>query len=54
MSEPPRRTRPPSGRTRPTTIEKIVVLPAPFGPRRPTISPAATSTDTSRTTVRPP
>ena len=29
-----------SGATRPTTIEKVVVFPAPFGPRRPTTSPS--------------
>ena len=42
------------GGTSPTTMEKVVVLPAPLGPSRPTISPAATSSETSRTTVRPP
>ena len=50
----PRRTSPESGVTRPTTIEKVVVLPAPFGPRRPTISPAPTSSETWLTTARPP
>src|SRR5665213_4472087 len=31
----------------------VVVLPAPFGPSSPTISPALTSTDTPLTTRRP-
>ena len=35
-------------------MPNVVVLPAPFGPSSPTISPEATSTSTSRTTVRPP
>ncbi len=34
-------------------MPNVVVLPAPFGPSRPTTSPAETSSDTSRTTVRP-
>src|SRR5688500_13015235 len=37
----------------PTTMPNVVVFPAPFGPSRPTISPDATLTSTSRTTVRP-
>ena len=32
----------------------IVVLPEPFGPIRPTISPRSTSNDTSSTATRPP
>src|SRR2546425_4265206 len=36
----------------PTMMEKVVVLPAPLGPRRPTPSPPATSTVTSRSTGR--
>jgi hypothetical protein len=31
----------------------VVVLPAPFGPSNPTISPAPTAMDTSLTTRRP-
>src|SRR5215471_11390871 len=32
----------------------VVVLPAPFGPSKPTISPGATSKETSSRTRRPP
>ena len=35
-------------------MENVVVLPAPFGPSRPTTSPEAISRLTLRTTVRPP
>jgi hypothetical protein len=35
-------------------IRTVVVLPAPFGPRNPKISPPATLKDTSDTAVRPP
>ena len=38
------------GTLNPAIIEKVVVLPAPFGPRRPTISPVLTSMEISRTT----
>jgi len=37
-----RRTRPESGITIPQVIRKLVVLPAPLGPSRPTISPGST------------
>src|SRR4029450_4178155 len=53
-SLPSRSTRPESGDTRPTTIENVVVLPAPFGPSSPTTSPDEISPLTPRTTVRPP
>ena len=33
---------------------KIVLLPDPFGPMRPRISPSETSNDTSLTAVKPP
>ena len=46
-------TVPPSGRTMPTTMRKLVVLPAPFGPSRPTISPSWTTMLTWSTTRRP-
>src|SRR3954465_14190237 len=52
-SVPSRRTRPESGAVSPTTIENVVVLPAPFGPSRPTTSPDAISRLTPLTTVRP-
>ena len=38
------------GTLNPAIIEKVVVLPAPFGPRRPTISPVLISMEISRTT----
>ncbi len=47
------RTRPESGAVSPTTIENVVVFPAPFGPSRPTTSPEAISSWTPFTTVRP-
>src|ERR1700690_668644 len=53
MPRPWNFTAPLSGRTRPTTMLNAVVLPAPFGPSRPTISPAPTEMDTSSTTRRP-
>ena len=53
-SLPSSSTRPESGEVSPTTIEKVVVLPAPFGPSSPTTSPEAMSRLTPRTTVRPP
>ncbi len=53
-SLPSRRTRPESGLVNPTTIAKVVVLPAPFGPSNPTTSPDSISRLTPRTTVRPP
>src|SRR5438034_5321704 len=43
-------TAPSSGLTTPTTMLNVVVLPAPFGPSRPTISAAATVSDTPLTT----
>ena len=46
--------RPPFGRTRPTTIRKVVVFPAPLRPRSPTTSPDSTWIETSSTTLRLP
>src|SRR5579875_3427128 len=43
------RTSPESGATRPAIIATVVVLPAPLGPSRPTVSPAATENDTPST-----
>ena len=54
ISRPSRRNRPAPGRSRPARIEKRVDLPAPFGPRRPKISPGRTSSVTSRSTSRSP
>src|SRR3954451_10805394 len=53
-STPSSSTRPDSGAVSPTTMENVVVLPAPFGPSRPMTSPDAISRLTPRTTVRPP
>ncbi len=36
---PNTRTVPPSGSERPSSMSIVVVLPAPFGPRKPKISP---------------
>src|SRR5499433_3129094 len=44
--------RPPSARSSPTIMKKDVVLPAPFGPRRPTTSPRWMSRLTRSTTRR--
>ena len=37
------------GETKPMSILIVVVLPAPFGPRKPKISPRFTSSETPRT-----
>ena len=50
----PMKTSPRSAPTRPQSIATVVDLPAPFGPSRPTISPAPTSSDRSATTARSP
>ena len=50
----PMKTSPRSAPTRPHSIATVVDLPAPFGPSRPTISPAPTASDRSATTARPP
>src|SRR4051812_24767528 len=47
-------TEPALGATRPTTHRISVVLPAPFGPRRPRISPSATSSETPARATRSP
>src|SRR6185295_4612701 len=52
-STPSSRTRPESGAVSPTTIENVVVLPAPLAPSKPMTSPEAISTLTPLTTVRP-
>ena len=50
----PMKTSPRSAPIRPHSIATVVDLPAPFGPSRPTISPAPTSSDRSATTARSP
>src|SRR6476646_9975466 len=42
------------GRTRPSTIRRVVVLPAPLGPRKPVIRPGSTSKLRSSTAVKAP
>ena len=46
MSTPSKRTVPRCGRTVPEITLNSVVLPAPLGPTSPTISPAATESET--------
>ncbi len=46
MRWPPKLTVPRSGRTVPSTVRSVVVLPAPFDPIRVTISPRPTESDT--------
>ena len=48
------RRRPPVGRTRPSSIRSVVVLPAPFGPRKPYTSPRAPVRLTPSTASRSP
>src|SRR6267143_1473536 len=48
------RTRPEVGRRMPASDRSVVVLPAPFGPMRPTISPGPTSNDRSSTATKSP
>ena len=45
---------PPLGRINPRIIRSVVVLPAPFGPRNPQISPRRTVISTSLTASRSP
>src|SRR4029450_9601099 len=54
MSRPSSRTRPSVGGSSPLTVLNSVVLPAPLGPMRPTISPAETFTLTPVSAARPP
>ena len=51
-SRPSTRSEPPSARRSPCRHSTVVVLPAPFAPSRPTISPSSTSRSTPSTTVR--
>src|SRR6184192_4032949 len=48
-TNPATSTRPPVGWSRPVSILSVVVFPAPFGPRKPTISPGSMRNVTSRT-----
>src|SRR5580704_12169968 len=54
MSLPSKATRPASGAWKPAMAANSVVLPAPLGPIRPTISPWRTSSEAWSTANRPP
>ncbi|MNV78975.1 hypothetical protein D3C71_1725020 [compost metagenome] len=54
MSRPSKCISPSRGRRNPDAILKSVVLPEPFGPISPAISPGRTVKQTSRSTVSPP
>ncbi len=54
MSWPSMRTDPEVGLKMPASDLSVVVLPAPFGPISPTISPAPTLNDRSSTAVKLP
>src|SRR3990172_1312708 len=54
IGRPSTTTSPPSRARRPQIIEIEVVLPAPFGPRRPYVSPRAISKPTPSTASRSP
>src|SRR4051812_23153139 len=42
------------GRTRPSSIRSVVVLPAPLGPRKPVMRPGSTEKDRESTAVKVP
>src|SRR5881409_3063753 len=54
MSSPAKRADPRVGLTVPEITLNSVVLPAPLGPTRPRISPAATDSETSSSARKPP
>src|SRR5258708_2465606 len=54
ISSPRKRTEPESARTAPAIRLNVVLLPEPFGPIRPRISPSASWKDTPSTAVTPP
>src|SRR5947209_963460 len=54
MSRPSNRIDPAVGPKVPAIRLKVVVLPEPFGPISPRISPGCTANDTSLTAVKPP
>ncbi len=53
-SAPSNRIDPAVGTSVPDSMLKIVLLPEPFGPIRPRISPCSTRNDTLLTAVKPP
>ena len=54
ISSPLNRTEPPEGASAPEMQLKAVVLPEPFGPMSPRISPSRTSNDTRLSAVKSP
>src|SRR5215510_8872881 len=54
MSRPSNSTRPASARASPPIRLNSVVLPAPLGPRMPSVSPASTASETSSVTFSAP
>src|SRR5882762_5206116 len=54
ISAPSNRIDPAVGTSVPDSMLKIVLLPEPFGPIRPRISPCSTRNDTLLTAVKPP
>ena len=54
MSRPRKWMVPDSGLSRPRTMRKVVDLPAPLAPSKPTISPGSTDKSTLETTNRRP
>src|SRR5215208_5266143 len=53
-SNPSTSTRPALGSERPAMMRIVVVLPAPFGPRKPKISPCSAVSDRRSTAVKSP
>ena len=53
-SKPHTRTVPDVAGRKPVMMRSVVVLPAPFGPRKPRISPGAAVNETSWTAARSP
>jgi len=49
---PMTRAMPEVGKSKPHSIFSVVVLPAPFGPRNPTISPCSMQNETASTAMR--
>src|SRR5438309_5248901 len=54
ISRPSKRIEPAFGASVPESMLKIVLLPEPFGPIRPRISPRSTVNDTLLTALKPP
>ena len=54
ISDPANSIEPAVGTSVPDSMLKIVLLPEPFGPIRPRISPCSTLNDTLLTAVKPP